>query len=65
MVRKQRLRFLAILVSGAVGVALIAGLWLWEQRLFDIDMCLDRGGCWNYEANACEHVDQNQCLHGD
>ena len=65
MVRNQRLRFIAILVSGAVGVALIAGLWLWENRFFGIDACLDSGGCWNYEANECEHVDQNQCLHGD
>jgi len=65
MVRNQRRRFLAILVACALGVALVAGLWLWENRLFGIDVCLDSGGCWIYEANECEHVDQNRCLHGD
>ena len=65
MVRNQRKRFLAILVSCALGVTLLTGLWLWENRWFGIDACLDSGGCWNYEANECEHVDQSQCLQGD
>lgn len=46
MVRKQREMFLEILVCCALGAALIAGLWLWEKRLFGIDACLDSGGCW-------------------
>ena len=36
MVRNQRKRFLAILVSCALGVTLLTGLWLWENRWFGI-----------------------------
>ncbi len=65
MVANQHRRFLAILVSCALGVALIAGLWFWENLVFEVDRCLDSGGCWNAQANECEHVDQNRCLLGD
>lgn len=65
MDQRQRQGFLALLVCFVLGAVLIAGLWLWEQRFFGVDACLDSGGCWNYEANECELVDQSQCIHGD
>lgn len=30
-------------------------------EFWDVDTCLDRGGCWNYELKQCEFEKSDQC----
>ena len=41
-------------VSEGFFVILIVGFLVWAKRFISIDSCLDRGGPWNYEAEACD-----------
>jgi len=49
------------------GLALLGILgtyvWPWPQvsRWRAVDRCLDHGGCWDYQASACEFEDQEKC----
>lgn len=33
-----------------------------NSDFFEIDFCLDRGGCWDYTRHQCETVDQGYCI---
>lgn len=40
--------------------------WGWQafeqSDFFEIDYCLDRGGCWDYTRRQCETEDQGYCI---
>lgn len=40
--------------------------WGWhaleQSDFFEIDYCLDRGGCWDYTRRRCETEDQGFCI---
>lgn len=35
---------------------------LQNSDFFEIDYCLDRGGCWDYTRRQCETEDQGYCI---
>ena len=43
---------------GILSLALALFVWVGGWRFFDeIDRCLDAGGGWNHEVEACEYTD--------
>ena len=51
------------LVGGASIVAMAAALAIWAatSTWWQVDRCLDRGGCWVYGEERCEWHDQAAC----
>lgn len=61
---KNRFQAVALVVL-LLGVGAVALSWPKIDRWLQIDSCLDRGGCWDYGADACEFEDQTRCRRGD
>lgn len=57
--RKVDLDSVAALIAGLAAWAIIITVvfiyWGLFSKNIDIDMCLDSGGRYNYETDACEH----------
>lgn len=43
----------ALIALGVFTVGMFAGAWL--DDWLDIDTCLDRGGAWDYQRDACRY----------
>jgi hypothetical protein len=43
--------FVALVLAVLATVLLASGVWL--RRAIAVDSCLDRGGAWSHEADAC------------
>ncbi|CAH0495194.1 hypothetical protein NVSP9465_00199 [Novosphingobium sp. CECT 9465] len=43
----------AVLIAMAL---LLSSFWLWSNRQFSIDACLDVGGAWDYSSETCRHA---------
>ncbi len=55
---KRTIRILCILLA----VALLIVIGVYAKRWMAIDACLDRGGAWDYQRNACKpFTDRETC----
>jgi hypothetical protein len=55
--RTKLLLAVAIAIGTAIGIAIGPAVWEWNA----IDVCLDRGGCWDKVHRACEHENPVNC----
>jgi hypothetical protein len=39
-----------------VAILVVVGVVLWIRDLLAVDRCLDHGGRWNYDEDACEGI---------
>jgi hypothetical protein len=54
-------RLIAVVLLGGVLVG-ASGYLLWRgSTSWQIDKCLDHGGCWVYGEERCEQTDQDAC----
>ena len=44
-----------ILIYIAIGVSILIVMFFLARNYIEIDICLDRGGRWNYETDLCEY----------
>ena len=49
------------LVIIILAISACGALYLYARNFFAIDYCLDQGGCWRYQTEKCEFVDQLKC----
>ena len=41
-----------LLIVGTVLILILGALWIF--RYLQVDACLDKGGCWDYELKKCD-----------
>ena len=58
MSRAKKEKYLLYLV---LMIVLIAASMFMNSRFVEIDVCLDRGGAWDYDKNICKI----ECLDGE
>ena len=40
-----------LLIIGVVTILILGALWVY--RFLQVDACLDKGGCWDYDLKKC------------